>query len=200
LILSGELATGTHIRQDDIAAELGVSRIPVREAIIALDREGWLSFESNRGAYVTGLDVDDIRDHYELRGLVFGLLARRLTEVAGDGDVKALVALHRAMRAAPDVAAFAAANDRFIATLLKLADSPRLTAALLVVPAIIHEGFFEFVPGGRTVQQDGIGAFLKALKRRSADAADKALLSMLRRQGAGVEAAFAAAGVTARSG
>jgi len=195
LIMSGELTKGAHIRQDDIAAELGVSRIPVREAIIALDREGWLRFESNRGAYVAGIDVDDIRDHYELRGLVFGLLARRLTEVATDDDIKALASLHQAMRKATDTATFALANDRFIGKMLKVADSPRLTAALLVVPAIIHGGFFEFVPSGRKVQEDGLGAFLKALKRRSADAADEALITMLRRQGAEVESAFTAAGL-----
>ena len=195
LIMAGELTKGAHIRQDDIAAELGVSRIPVREAIIALDREGWLRFESNRGAYVTGIDVDDIRDHYELRGLVFGLLARRLVDVATDDDVKALTSLHQAMRKADDTPGFALANDRFIGKMLKIADSPRLTAALLVVPAIIYRGFFDFVPSGRKVQEDGLGAFLKALKRRDADAADEALITMLRRQGVEVEAAFSAAGL-----
>ena len=199
LIMSGELTKGAHIRQDDIAAELGVSRIPVREAIIALDREGWLRFESNRGAYVTGIDVDDIRDHYELRGLVFGLLARRLTEVASDDDVKALAKLHQEMRKSTETSTFAAANDRFIGKMLRIADSPRLTAALLVVPAIIHGGFFEFVPSGRKVQEDGLGAFLKALKRRDPDAADDALMTMLRRQGAEVEAAFSAAGLVTSS-
>ena len=199
LIMSGELRKDAHLRQDEIAEELGVSRIPVREAIIALDREGWLRFESNRGAYVAGLEMEDIRDHYELRGLVFGLVARRVVDRATDEDIASLVLLRRAMVAAIDNDAYAPANDRFIASLLKIADSPRLTAALIVTPAIIPSGFFEFVPTGRTTQQAGWGAFLKALKIRSADGADAALLAMLRKQGDAVVSAFTATGLVADS-
>ena len=77
LIFNGELRQGDRVHQDDIARQLGVSRIPVREAIIALDREGWLTITPHRGAFVHGLDEDSLRDHYELLGLVYGLAARR---------------------------------------------------------------------------------------------------------------------------
>ena len=73
LIFNGELRQGDRVRQDEIARRLGVSRIPVREAIIALDREGWLEITPHRGAFVHGLDEDSLRDHYELLGLVYGL-------------------------------------------------------------------------------------------------------------------------------
>ena len=84
MIFDGELRQGDRMRQDDIARRLGVSRIPVREAIIALDREGWLTITPHRGAFVHGLDEDALRDHYELLGLVYGLAARRATERASD--------------------------------------------------------------------------------------------------------------------
>ncbi|MCU1392458.1 MAG: transcriptional regulator, GntR family [Ilumatobacteraceae bacterium] len=194
-IMAGQLRKGDRLRQEDLAAELGLSRIPVREAMIALDREGWLHFESNRGAFVAGFDADDIVDHYEIRGLVFGLIGRRVSEVATADDITRLAALVHEMRAAPDLATFAVANDRAIGRLLRLADSPRLTAALLVTPAIVHEGFFEFVPAGRAIQERGVAAFLKAVRARSHDAADAALCTMLRRQGVAVLAAFTASGV-----
>ncbi len=79
LIFEGSLRQGDHLRQDEIAAELGVSRIPVREAVIALDREGWLMIEPHRGAFVHGLDEDAVRDHYDVFGLIFGLTAQRAT-------------------------------------------------------------------------------------------------------------------------
>ncbi len=82
LIFNGELRQGDRVGQDDIARQLGVSRIPVREAIIALDREGWLTITPHRGAFVHGLDDDSLRDHYELLGLVYGLAARRAVERA----------------------------------------------------------------------------------------------------------------------
>ena len=200
MIMAGELITGDRLRQDEIADQLGVSRIPVREAIITLDREGWVNFESHRGAFVAGFAADDIRDHYDLRGLIFGLVARRVAETATADDIKALALLLRAMRAATELDEFAAVNERVIGRLLKLAASPRLTAALLVTPAIVHEGFFEFVPTGRTIQETGIAALLKAVRARSADAADAALRTMLRRQGDAVLAAFTASGVVAAAG
>ena len=78
MVFEGEYKPGDRVRQDEIAAELGVSRIPVREAIIALDREGWVTVEPHRGAFVRGIDADYVRDHYELYGLVFGLMASRV--------------------------------------------------------------------------------------------------------------------------
>src|SRR3954452_14656329 len=90
LIFNGMLRQGDRVHQDDIARRLGVSRIPVREAIIALDREGWLTITPHRGAFVHGLDEDALRDHYELLGLVYGLAARRPTERASDDGLQEL--------------------------------------------------------------------------------------------------------------
>lgn len=197
LIMSGEVTTGERLKPDEIAEELGVSRIPIREALIALDREGLVRFELNRGAYVTGLGADDIRDHYELRGLVFGLIARRAVETAGPDDLASMTDVAAAMRTAADLDTFAAHNERFIGRLFKIAASPRLTAALLVTPPILHHGFFDFVPEGRTIQEDGAARFVDALAASDPDAADAALVTMLRRQGAAVLAAFTAAGLVA---
>src|SRR3954465_14483371 len=90
LIFNGELRQGDRVHQDDIARQLGVSRIPVREAIIALDREGWLTITPHRGAFVHGLDEDALRDHYELLGLVYGLAARRTTQRASNAGPQQL--------------------------------------------------------------------------------------------------------------
>jgi DNA-binding GntR family transcriptional regulator len=194
-VVAGELRPGERLLQDDIADDLGVSRIPVREAIIALDREGWLRLESNRGAYVAGFATGDVRDHYELRGLVLGLVARRATALATDPQIDDLAARLRRMRDAPDVATFASLNDRFLGALLRIADSPRLTAALLVTPSIIQQGFFEVVGGARQVQQDGLRPLIRAMRARAEDDADHAMRALLRRHGEAVVAAFAAAGL-----
>jgi DNA-binding GntR family transcriptional regulator len=194
-IIAGDLRPGERLRQDDIADDLGVSRIPVREAIIALDREGWLRVESNRGAYVAALEADDVRDHYELRGLVLGLVARRATAVVADHEIEGLSQRHRDMRDAPDLATVATLNDRFLGTLLGIAGSPRLTAALLVTPSIIRRGFFEVVDGARQIQQEGLGPLLRAMRARAEDDADDAMRALLRRHGDAVVAAFAATGL-----
>jgi DNA-binding GntR family transcriptional regulator len=194
-IMAGELRKGDRLLQDEIAEELGVSRIPVREAIIALDREGWVSFEANRGAFVTGLEADDIRDHYELRGIVLGLAAKRVAETATDDALADLAERHGAMRRAPDVAAFSSHNERFLAKLLGLADSPRLRATLLVTPSILPDGFFDVVPAGREIQVKGIGQLVRALKARRAEDADQLMRATLRRHGDAVVEAFGRSGL-----
>jgi DNA-binding GntR family transcriptional regulator len=194
-ITAGQLRKGDRLRQDDIADELGVSRIPVREAIIALDREGWVKLEANRGAFVTGLEADDIRDHYELRGLVLGLAAKRVAEIAKDDGLVELANRYSAMRRAMDIQAFSSANDRFLGKLLGLTDSPRLRAAMLVTPSILPEGFYEIVPAGREIQTKGIGQLMRLLKARRADEADQQMRATLRRHGDAVVEAFAGSGV-----
>src|SRR3954447_5906133 len=88
MVFDGEYKPGDRVRQDEIAAELGVSRIPVREAIIALDREGWVTIEPHRGAFVYGLDENSVRDHYEVLGVLYGLGSRRAAE-RGDDEAMA---------------------------------------------------------------------------------------------------------------
>ena len=197
MIMSGALAKGQRLRPDEIADELGLSRIPVREGLIALDQEGWVKFGPDRGAYVAGIEGTAITDHYELRGLVLGLLGRRVADLVTEDDVEALATVHRAMRKADTVRMFAARNDQFLARLFALADSPRLIAALLVSAEIIPDRFFELVPAGRAIQQAGLGTFLRALKARSADDADRAMQQLQRRQGQAVVDTLANTGLVA---
>ena len=77
LVFDGQLHEGMRLPQDEVAKAVGVSRIPIREAIIALEREGWVTTKLHRGTFVNAFDEQVIRDHYELFGLVYGLAARR---------------------------------------------------------------------------------------------------------------------------
>src|ERR1039458_4203647 len=58
LIFEGELRAGMRVPQDAIANDLGVSRIPVREALIVLRSEGWVTNEMHRGAFIRALDEE----------------------------------------------------------------------------------------------------------------------------------------------
>lgn len=76
-LLRGELRPGDRIRQDALAARLGVSKIPVREALQRLAANGLLRFESNRGAVVPTLTAADADEHYGLRRAIEPLLLAR---------------------------------------------------------------------------------------------------------------------------
>jgi DNA-binding GntR family transcriptional regulator len=66
-ILRGHYPEGEPLRQDALADELGVSRIPVREALRQLEAEGLVTFNPHRGAIVSSLSLPDIRELFELR-------------------------------------------------------------------------------------------------------------------------------------
>jgi DNA-binding GntR family transcriptional regulator len=70
LIISGELADGAPLRQDALAEELGVSRIPIREALSRLEGEGLAASSPHKGYVVTALSRDEISELFELRALL----------------------------------------------------------------------------------------------------------------------------------
>jgi DNA-binding GntR family transcriptional regulator len=96
-ILSGELAANTTLREQAIAAELGVSRTPVREALRRLDEAGLVTFTAHRGATVVAWTIDEVRETYMARAALesraAGLAAARISP----GELDTLAALIEAM-------------------------------------------------------------------------------------------------------
>jgi DNA-binding GntR family transcriptional regulator len=82
-ILSGALLPGTRIKQEELAARLGVSREPVRQALLLLQREGLVSTAPGRTATVARLDRKVIADLYEFREVIDGLVAAKLAKRPG---------------------------------------------------------------------------------------------------------------------
>src|SRR3954467_10878345 len=124
LIFDGDLKPGTRVPQDDIARGLGVSRIPVREALIALEREGWVTIEMNRGAFVNALDARSVRDNYELFGLIYGFAAERALDRSGDELIGRLREL-KAASVTKDPIEFEAVATAFHAAVVDAAKSPK---------------------------------------------------------------------------
>lgn len=76
-LLRGDLQPGEWLRQDDLAATLGVSKVPVREALQRLAAEGLVSFEANRGTVVRSLTADGAEEIYALRRAIEPVLLKR---------------------------------------------------------------------------------------------------------------------------
>lgn len=79
-ILSGVYKEKEELKEVSIGEELGVSRTPVREALRQLELEGLVRIIPNKGAYVTGITQEDVRDIYKIRSILEGLCARWATE------------------------------------------------------------------------------------------------------------------------
>lgn len=74
-ILSGKYKENEELKEIAIGEELGVSRTPVREAFRQLELEGLIKIIPNKGAYVTGITVEDVKDIYMIRSRLEGLCA-----------------------------------------------------------------------------------------------------------------------------
>ncbi|WP_294335941.1 GntR family transcriptional regulator [uncultured Sphingomonas sp.] len=98
-ILAGTVQGNTAIRQDALAAELGVSKIPLREALARLEQEGLVRSQANHGFFVRELTAEEAEDVYALRLKIEPEAVALAAERADDADraqaVAALAALDR---------------------------------------------------------------------------------------------------------
>lgn len=86
-ILSGAVAAGEALRQDALAKEFGISRIPIREAFHQLAAEGLVTLHPHRGAVVTALSASDIAELFDLRALLEPDLIRRAVPQMQPSDI-----------------------------------------------------------------------------------------------------------------
>lgn len=129
-IFSGGLRPGDKVPQDEIAATLGVSRLPVRQAIIGLEADGLVKTEPHRGTFVLEVTPTDLRDHYTIVGVIHGLAASRAAAMATRADFDELTALHERMFATEDTEDVYRLHWRFHQTINRLGGSRRLRSVL----------------------------------------------------------------------
>lgn len=165
LIFEGDLRPGERLPQDLIAKALGISRIPVREAIVALEREGWLTTKFHHGAFVSAFDEDTIRDHYELFGLVYGLASRRAIH-RNDADLAArLGKIARETAKTDDPAEVERLAVSFHGLIVESAHSPRIRLVLRAMSALVPGPFFELVPDAIAPEKQSMASIARAMKK-----------------------------------
>lgn len=136
----GRLEPGALHSVAQLAEQLGVSRTPVREALLMLEREGLVNVEPHRGAIVRSFDAADLLDLYEVRALIEPHAAHRAaTRVTTDQLERLRSLCERADRRGTQVADQIAYNEEFHRIVAEAAQSPRLTAALRAVAGIPRE-------------------------------------------------------------
>lgn len=100
LILDGRLLPGAKLSEIPLAAHLGVSRGPVREAFRALAEKGLVRVEKNRGVYVRAIELEEAAEIYEVRCALEELIVRKLAQVITPEQLARLGQLLDAMEAA----------------------------------------------------------------------------------------------------
>ncbi|WP_419897888.1 GntR family transcriptional regulator [Roseomonas sp. USHLN139] len=132
-VLDGRYPAGSQLRQDMLAEEFGVSRIPVREALFQLEAEGFVRISPHKGATVAALSIAELEEAFELRALLEPRLLRhsapQLTEADYAGIETVLADYSRALDAR-DTARWGELNTVLHLALYAKSGKPR-TAALV---------------------------------------------------------------------
>lgn len=138
-ILRGELKPGHRLAQVELSEELGVSRIPLRDALRRLEAEGLVEIDGRRGARVSSLSAGDVEEIYAMRKLLEAECARRAVGRLTDEQANRLVKLSEEMdRTADDPDKGAASRKTFYSELYALADRPRMRATILQLRALVQ--------------------------------------------------------------
>ena len=172
--IAGELKPGDRVRQEEIAERLGVSLAPVREALAVLEQEGQLTYRPRRGYFVTELDLDDLREIYDLRRLVEGRAARgSLPQLDDDARERIALAAQDCEVAVGrgDVTAELEANRRFHFAVLEAPDQVHTmrVVRLLWDSTETYRALYYNDPADRVDSLEAHARIIEAVKAGDAD-------------------------------
>jgi DNA-binding GntR family transcriptional regulator len=187
-ILSGRLPEGGQLRQEILAAELGVSRIPLREAFRRLEAEGLLTIAPHRGAVVSVLSLEEIAELFDLRVMIEpDLIARACpglsdSALAHSAKILADYGLAFAQR---DVVAWGTLNTAFHLSLYQPANRPRSLglAQSLLDQTDRYTRMQLLLTSGQSRAEDEHAALLRACRNRDAARAANLLAQHIRSAG-----------------
>jgi len=137
-IVSGALKADQALRQEEIAQNLRVSRVPVREALSRLEVEGLVIQRPRRGYIVTSLNLEDIEDIFYIRMMIEERATRLATQRRTSEDVSGVARLVQSMdrlngKGATDVQLYAERNRAFHLKLYEISGRPQLSRFMLVL-------------------------------------------------------------------
>ena len=129
-ILGGTLAGGTRLVQAELASQLGVSTTPVREALRDMASEGLVVFDPHRGAIVRPLDMEEVREIYELRITLEPLMVRRVAGLITDEQLDRADGLAARMRIETNLSTWVELNREFHSVFSEIGGGSRLAGIL----------------------------------------------------------------------
>jgi DNA-binding GntR family transcriptional regulator len=125
-ILAGDLAEGTPLPEAQTAVKLGVSRVPVREALVELERQGLVEFDENGRACVRAFTDVDVREILSLRAALQTLAARLAASKLTDPDLQRLEAILAKAAKTKDLTEFSRLDSAFHDEIVVIARHGRL--------------------------------------------------------------------------
>ena len=178
-IRRGTILPGARLRETELAARLGISRTPVREAIRRLEADGLIDHRPRQGARLRRLGHDEVMELYEMRVVLEGTAARLAARAASALELAELAEINAAMAEAADPVLRARANRQFHTALLNAARNRFLRRSMLGLrrTALVlgRSTMFDATRAAEAVTEHA--AVLEALTGRDGAAAEQAMRS-----------------------
>jgi DNA-binding GntR family transcriptional regulator len=182
LIFEGELCPGKRVGQEQIAELLGMSKVPVREALVALERDGWVTLEQHRGAFVNPITREGIAEHYrELSRTVIEYLLKRAAQRQNPSVIAALRRIGADFERTEEPADAFRLNEEFNAALIAdMADLPRARMLLgtLQISSFVPGNQYESLPESTHVPKRFLPTIVRAVEASDFEAIGRAVGEM----------------------
>jgi DNA-binding GntR family transcriptional regulator len=177
-IIDGRLPPGRRLKEEVLARELGISRTPVREALLMLQAEGLVDAAPNRGAAVRAHSVEDLDDLYQLRALLEGYSTRRAASRLPDEAIRTLHESCERFDAllddGADMSELVKENLVFHQTILESSGSARLVAMVrqVIELPLVYRSYVWYSPAQQRISAHYHHQITRALEARDAERAE----------------------------
>jgi DNA-binding GntR family transcriptional regulator len=177
-IIDGRLPPGRRLKEEELARELGISRTPVREALLMLQAEGLVDAAPNRGAAVRSHSVEDLDDLYQLRAVLEGYSTRRAATRLSDEEIVSLRESCKRFDAllddGDDMSELVKENLFFHQTILDGSGSGRLTAMVrqVIELPLVYRSYVWYSPEQQRISAHYHVQITRALEARDAERAE----------------------------
>lgn len=183
LILVGEYSPGERLVEERVAARLGVSRTPVRQALAMLEAEGLVEMTANKGAVVPSFSAEEVWDVYDLRAVLEGHAARRAAGGIREDELARLRDLAGEMEGVSpelssdreaEVRRLVTCNQEFHGTIVRASRNTRLEKLVgrTVQVPLVFKAFFWYGPEDRAISNHYHRQIVRALAARDEERAE----------------------------
>jgi DNA-binding GntR family transcriptional regulator len=182
-ILRGDVAPGQALRQEELAERFGVSRLPVRDALLRLEAQGLVHVYPNRGAFVVSLSADEVAEIYEMRILLEGDIIERAVPKMTPEHWRRIDSAHAAATRTAGGPEWIEGDWRFHRTLYEAAARPRQLTTIENLRSTVarYSRAHDDLPAHTPDWLADHDAILEACRARAAVAAKQRLVRHLER-------------------
>ncbi len=184
-VVAGDLAPGSRVRQEELAARFGASRLPVRDALRRLESEGLVTLVPNSGAWIAKIDLAECIETYKIRERLETLALSESVPRLTEGDVQALQQLATAIEETTEVEAFLRLDRDLHLLSYRRAEMPRLLGMIerfWNTTQHYRRAYFKLIErSGEWIIHAEHRLMMEAIRRRDAEEASRILQGHIRR-------------------